>query len=471
MKPAWSGGVADMPERILWQEGDLLTQQHFQQERLRLESMLAVRFASAHAFGWGILELDIDPLLLADGLCSVVKLVAVMPDGLLINYPTLDDTPLQIELVGDEFDIKAAPICVHLAIARQPSRNEAGDGRYRLASAPAVADEMTGEDPIELERMVPRLALHVTNSPLRSPPARFVSLPLAVVGWDSEAPVLNDYVAPAIAMGPSHPMSRLASELATAMRRRASDMSQRFEGATTVGGEANGIDWTMVRAIASSLPRLEALLTIPAVHPFDLYLALCDVAGALACSDRQPLPGQLPAYDHRDAMRSFDQVTGLIESALARSGVPYQVQKFNCVAAGHFTLAMDVLEDEDEVILGLRVARGLSTSAVGDWFSQSVIASSTSCQPARVARSTGARRRRVDQNEKLWFTPPADLLIFALEIDARFIRIDEELEICGPAGLADAAPLEIVLLQRPGVGGAIDNAEISDPAIAAFQPA
>lgn len=461
------GDAASLPERLLWQEGDLLTQQHFQEERRRLEMLLAYRLALLHPHGWGVRRLEFDAMALADGFLRIDQLEAVMPDGMVVMHPCLGRDLLEIDLNALTIDLRQQAACIHLTIAASLSRGGEGITRYRPAGSIAVADELTQEDPVELERLIPEIGLVATESPRRSPPARFVSLPVARVRYEGEAIILDRYVPPALLVEPATPLFEAASRLTSTIRQRAGEASQKLAALQSAeSADAIGLDWPTIRAMVAPLPRLEALLASHAAHPFELFLGLCDLAGSLAGIGRQPLAAQLPAYDHRDPLAAYDRVLKIVDQTLGHARESFNLLRLERDGSGRFRLPADSLADKAEMLIGLRLARGQSASRLSDWFTECVIASSGSLPAVRQSRSMGAERRRIDGSEELWLTPPADVLLFAVRLDLRFVRLDEPLEILGPMSGADRAAAEIVIYQKP------DGTRITtDPALDAMEPA
>ncbi len=72
--------------RIQWHEGMLLTPQHFQQEGARIDTLLAWQTVATNPYGWGVRELVIDEARLSTGTVSVLRLEAILPNGMAVSY-------------------------------------------------------------------------------------------------------------------------------------------------------------------------------------------------------------------------------------------------------------------------------------------------------------------------------------------------------------------------------------------------
>ncbi len=93
----------------------LLSPHHFQQWDNFYEELLNSRLASLSPYEWGILDLQVNRESVANGSVGLVRLRAVMPDGLLLNIPQTDPAPDARPIEG-HFDAEAETLAVHLAI-------------------------------------------------------------------------------------------------------------------------------------------------------------------------------------------------------------------------------------------------------------------------------------------------------------------------------------------------------------------
>src|SRR5437660_7814220 len=87
-----------IPEAIQWHEGMLLATQHLQQLSQRSESLVHYHLHTIAPFFWGIRQLELDQKLLTTGVFRIVKLEAVMPDGLVVSHQSGQGGDLKIAL-------------------------------------------------------------------------------------------------------------------------------------------------------------------------------------------------------------------------------------------------------------------------------------------------------------------------------------------------------------------------------------
>ena len=196
-----------------------------------------------------------------------------------------------------------------------------------MSFGPAMtADEVLGDDGLELPRARVRLAL------VTSPPASHdTSIALLKIrnggkGQDDWSEVAA-FVPPLLKVQPDSTLGTRCRSIAEHVRREADAHRTRATVAqpTLATVEARAQLGPAVTALAG----FEALLT-GQPHPFPVYVELCRLAAAVSVLRRTAPPAAL-AYDHDDLWRVFD--------TLARSfapAAPAKVQKFTFEADGPF---------------------------------------------------------------------------------------------------------------------------------------
>jgi type VI secretion system protein ImpJ len=447
----------EIPEAVLWHEGMLLAPQHFQEAAHRAETLLAYRLATVCPYPWGVARLSIDRSALLDGLFRIDELEAVLPDGLVVLHPLPGDAPLEIDLKAAAQDVRAGPRVVHLAVparGRENAGNGAGPRRYRSVEGAVAADESTGEDPVDVPRLRPAPVLLLGDDTGSAPSRRWASVPLARVAFRDDLFVLDGFSGPRLRVGRGTDLHAVAAEVATLLREKAVTLAERLQAPGTE--LAAGTGWEAVRALASGLPRLEALLACERAHPFDVFLALADIVGGLAGLARQPCPAQLKAYAHEHPLPAYAQAADLIARALAQLREPYRTLRFERHGEGRFTLELPAgPADGGALILGARAAPGSSPSAVAAWLEGALIGWSSRLRAIRERRTLGAPRHGADGVAELDLLPPRGVVLCRVGPDPDAIRAGETLEVVGRKGdQDDVEPVEVLLFVAPGPSGA-----------------
>ncbi|TVR80623.1 MAG: hypothetical protein EA405_10495 [Rhodospirillales bacterium] len=441
-------GSDHIPGAVLWHEGMLLAPQHFQQADRRMESLLAYHLMAAAPYHRGVRHLDIDKSLLLEGVFRVNRLETVLPDGLLAVHPAPGSDALEIDLNALDPGPGAAPVAIHLAVAA--AGRDGGDSgataRFRRSEGEEVLDE-NGDGVTEVPRLMPLLTLLATEGPRRPPPRRYVSVPLAVVGFEDDTFVLGPFVPPVLAVVPGSRLHDIVTDVAALVRARAISLADRLQGPMPEGAEfVAGVTWPAVRALVSALPRLEALLHAGNAHPFVVYLALCDTAGNVACLGGQPAPPQFEPYHHDDPLPAFTQIAAFIERVVDRLHEPYQAVRFTRETEGRFTLAIRDEWIAEEMLLGVRAAPGQPPAQAAAWLERSLIAAAPALDGIRQRRTLGLKRRSIDSVREFDLIPPRNVVLFGLALDRALVMAGERLVIEGShAGPDRDVPAEIVL--------------------------
>lgn len=446
----------DIPEAVQWFEGMLLAPQHFQLADRRADALRAYHLRAASPFHWGVRRLAIDSSLLLTGIVRVTELEAILPDGLVVVHPMPDSGPLEINLQAERDSLRMLPQTVHLVVPTVATQAVTGlQRRFRSVESATIADDNTGEGALPVACLRPNPALSASPAPTEPPHDKYTSLPLAVISLRGEAFTAEPFSPPRLDVPLGTPLSDACRAVAVALRERAGSLAERSmaapSGSEAVAGEAAAT----VRTLVAPLPRLEALLATEQVHPFQLYLSLCDVLGALGVLGPSGVPPVPPAYVHDDPLPGFRQIADFLLGVLERVREPYQALRFAAEGDGRFSLRLeqDWLRD-GELIVGARATAGQPMALVAEWLGRALIGSRPQLPGIRLRRIRGAERRRLDSTDGIGFLPPASMVLVAVAVDPEFIQGDEVLDVHGPAaGEHGGLPGEIVLYRRCGDDG------------------
>ncbi len=447
-----------IPEAVLWNEGMLLLPQHFQQADQRAEALLAYKAFAGTPYAWGLRRLEIDRSAFARGKFSVVEIEAIMPDGLPVRYPSdPDGPPLELDLAGSA-QVGESGMAVHLVVAaRSAFEMKTGElQRYRTIEGPKVADGLTGENAIAIQRLVPVPRLYLTEGPLRPPPARYVAVPLAVVALKSSGYETEPFEPPRLRVTRQTRLMAVAEAIAAELRAKARQWEGKLRGAALRGEAASAAEGReALRALLRGLPRLEALLRSEMAHPFDVYLALCDIVGDLAViHNRLGLP-DIMAYTHADPLPAFVGISDFVRAALGELRSLFRTVAFVQPAAGRFTLPAPAATWPGTLVIGARRRAGQDASAISAWLQSALIGAVSRIPDMRLNRVAGAARRPIDSAPELDLLPPSGVLLFCVDADPAFIVQNEAIEISRPPEDGIEAPAELMLYLPLADGSAV----------------
>ena len=311
---------------INWAEGMFLRPHHLQAASRHLMSYLNHEVGNIRPFGWGINALSISEAELENFAFSIRTCQIRMRDGTWLCVPeNADIEPRDFKEVLDTSD---GPVDVFVGIPRFRERdaNTLGlgespgdyDRRYRVRLT-ELADENTGSNlqQIEARRLAGRLffgdedtqgydTLRVArversggaqNVPVVS--SSFFPPVLAVEAWPALHNVCRDIYHKLAARNRS-----LASQIA------ARDVS--FGSQTAGGAEA----MLKLQVTNGFVVVLRQLINTPRVHPYNVYLELCRMAGELAVFDETREAPDLPVYDHDQLGICFFELSEQLERLL-----------------------------------------------------------------------------------------------------------------------------------------------------------
>ena len=434
-----------LPDAVLWHEGMLLAPQHFQQASLRHEALVNYRVHAAAPFAWGVRHLRVE---LTDTAFRVTELEAVLPDGVVALVQGPADGALEADLDAHKEVARRVGVAVHLAVAaaRRPGdRRDAGPQRFDQVEGSPVADENTGDGDLPVPRLRPRLTLQVGATV----PPGYVSLPLARVAFRDGAFVSAPFLPPLLAARRGSELWSEVHDLAGRVREKALFFADRAHASAGRGIPAAEMR-RAVRALVSELPRLEALLGLPAAHPLELYLAACAVAGRLAGVEAR-VPPAFPAYDHADPRATFEPVLtfcGRVLEALqeAFTAIPFHFHD------GLYEVMPETPPTGQPLLVGVRPG-ALGESGAAEWMDGCRIASASRMASLADRRIRGAPRRRLAPTGELALAAGTGMVLFAVTPDAEFVVPGELLQVAPADEPARREhPAELVLYTPLGDG-------------------
>jgi type VI secretion system protein ImpJ len=320
--------------KIVWNEGMLLSPQHFQQWDNFYEGLLNSRLASLAPYEWGILDLQINRESVANGSFDLVRCRAVMPDGLLLNVPEIDPAPYP-RPIQDHFDPEAETLDVHLAIpAKRPgAANFQSNGgapeqmaRYFQESGVAV-DETTGDGEVQISFARSNLRLLFADE-LRE---GYSSIKIAELRRTTtgQLTVSDTYIPPALSVVASSWLANMLRELVEILITKSSSLSdQRRQRSASLADFTTSevAAFWLLHTVNSAIPPMAHLFRTPLVHPERLYTVMAELAGKLMTFTTDRHPKDIVRYEHNDLYFTFSnlsaQIRDLLETVIPTRCVP-----------------------------------------------------------------------------------------------------------------------------------------------------
>jgi type VI secretion system protein ImpJ len=428
-----------IPDAIQWHEGMLLGPQHLQQLSRRSESLVHYYLHSIAPFFWGVRRLEIDEGLLKTGIFRVIKLEAVMPDGLVVSYPSGCKEELQLQL-----DKATHPTTIYLAVPARAALATRGDlPRYASVEGEEVVDESSGDGKVAIPRLKPQLRLLSGEVPS----AKFVSFPLAEYQQRDQAFVLTDFLPPTTIVPEGSVIWEMCSQTIDKIREHALFLSEQMQSPGSAGRDNLLLQArTQIQCLVTGLPHFEAVLKTRSSHPFDLYKAFCLLAGNLAGLGHGLVPPPLGPYRHDDIHATFTEIANYAFEVM-KEGIPREYTLRYFQAADKQEHAFSLLFEEEwqgrPIFLAMRGQAGMSEKDVVTWGEKCCIGSQSVMESIRDKRILGPARELIQRYESL--VPPRGVIMFKLTYDPRFIKLGEPLLLVNQGIEARMDPAEVIL--------------------------
>ena len=438
-------GLTSLIPAIQWYEGMLLSPQHFQQQDRRWQQILSYQLKNLAPHHWGVQILKFDPVSLPTGLLRVLELEAIMPDGLILSFAARPgDKQIELDIIAHKQKIIDTGAMVYLCVPEYTQNTSAIVGewpRYTSSEGEAIPDENVVDNVIQIPRLEPKVSLVISDTP----PARYVSMPIARLGFEDESFVLKKYLPPCLNVPQLSLLGERCGLLVRRLREKSAYLSEKWQ--SQIGTPLIAETSAQMRPLVQSLPLLEPLLLSNQVHPYQLYQVICQIAGQLSTLRLGQIPPIFPPYNHNDLLHTFAPLFEWINIVIDSIEKAYSVLMF-ALRERAFSVLLQYEIFTPTILIGLRAPAAMSETELSDWMREAIVASESHVESARIRRITGAPRVVLQDEELYDLLPGRGVLIFRIEADPHFIKPGERLVILNPADSPDKRPVEIVLYLR-----------------------
>lgn len=360
-----------LTEPLSWNEGMLLSPQHFQQNDIYWHEQLAHRTRCLRPYAWGLWDLEIERQELRKGVLRVRRVQALLPDGLAARFPAQggDDSlaPLHLDALdeADRDDLHGKGLTIHLAAPKRMRGAASGNSdlrRYVPVPGGTALDENTGLREIPLDRLRACLSL----LPASKLTGGHEHIPLLRIERRGTEFGLSHYHPPLLRaraadfLGDDSILQRLDTLLLKIMERAQN------QAADTAGQRITG-------ALTRVFPSLFIMVKSGEIHPFDLYLQLAQLLGHIAQLSQAPVHKLvIEPYDHDDPEPDFATILERIDGVVAQVRTGMRSRDFREVEDGIFEIDLDPAWDPDALLVELRGAdprgmeRWMRNAHIGD---------------------------------------------------------------------------------------------------------
>jgi type VI secretion system protein ImpJ len=290
----------------MWSEGIYVTPQHFQALDEYLERDAARRSDMLHRNAFGVAELEIDESRLPNGVFTIQRLRAIMPDGLPIEIgPGGTMQEATVSLASSAFAGGSRVAEVYLCVP-----NDEGRGQENYAATPespgarwvresrSLADAFGKADNSAVDLLRPNAKLMVGSADRTN----HFELKLAEVERAEDGvPVIRERYLPAmLRITASRMLNGRVERLVAKLHAKRDALASRLPPAASGVSAFNSLElvsFWYIQTLNRALAQLTHLVRVQA-HPERLYLSLAELVYSLATLDESRRPREIRQYDH-----------------------------------------------------------------------------------------------------------------------------------------------------------------------------
>lgn len=305
-------------QKILWDEGMLLTPQHFQQWDRYFESLLRQRIRSLRALDWGLNELKIDEAALLGGEFCLERCQGVMKDGFFFDAPTRDPLPPGRGF-KDEFQAQYEVLDVYLGmpilrsggLACALSGDDSDVPRPFMRRTLTVTDETRPGYERELGTIVANLRILLTGDAIDE----YTTIKISEVKRKATGgyELNEDWVPPCQYMSASPKLMKILRRVIEMLSSKSEDLAGQQR---KTAGMAEAAGFWLLHTVNSHLPTIMHYYHQERVHPELAFLELGRLAGALCTFAGSEHPRELPIYDHANIGQTFGALDSKLQDLL-----------------------------------------------------------------------------------------------------------------------------------------------------------
>ena len=435
--------MRQIPLKINWHEGMLLSQHQFQQNDLRYSQLLATTSLLISKYNYGIIHMQHDTSVLSDGLFRLEQLEAVLPDGLYIAF----DPKKHKELKPLEIDISAIDqylsndLTIYLAITSLSDTESSNFGkrpRYYPINEESVKDENLEDNQISIPRLFPNAFLHIGNTL----PEFSTGFPLCKINKVDNVYVLKEWTPPCFYI--TSYIYQKCLKLAQNIREKSHNLCEKLKNSLNENTASDTEH--LLNKIKPVLPGFEAFIYSKNVHPYDLYLRLSQILGELSILMPIELLPIMHPYDHNNIDDSIIRIIDCIEKYLLVLECGYLVLQFSKKEKFFYKyITQDNFNylKNNKLYVGIKGTNNASQAELDFWMKDAIIVSDFAIDVVRSKRVQGAQRRLLSHEIVVQILPSIGSLLYEIDVDNRFIKPEQNLHIFNPG--SSIQPTEINL--------------------------
>lgn len=435
-----------IPDAVHWYEGMRLAPHHFWQQDMRAEQLAARMRLAAHPYPWGVFELNAA----VDGTKALVYAIrAIMPDGQYVELLE-DEQPLTLALPQARPGHENDDVPVYLVCPRQPRslldrRPESKPLALRVPNRSPGGAEM----PMQVVRPQLELAHQV-------PAERAEAELLPLLRARRQGSVFKDagYTPPSLLVQPGSPLHMDLRRLVGTLRSTYGKLKDFCDAAPH---DMTLRPW-MLMPLGMHLLELEAVDAGTRTHPFELYVQLCRLLGALGATLPPSRDTEAPRFDFLELGACLATLAERIENCLLLTAPDTREVPFKPQDEGSWQVPLASIPGAQQYYVGLERPEQATHDDMRRWIEDASIAPSDQVAALTRLRLPGLGHTALTPEQARTLGARPALSVFrldGLQVPPAGFAADDSLRLIRrPAPEDRVAPVRIVLLaKKPAAKG------------------
>lgn len=427
-----------IPLTINWHEGMLLSQHHFQQNDSRIFQIISFHMNSTSHNNYGINHLEYDKNALNNGIYRIEELEAIFPDGLIISYyPKLQNGLRPIEININNCITNNNTVLLYLVIPKlirgiSPITGE--KPRFYEIESELVKDNNLDTNEINIPGLFPNAFFYSGNTL----PELCIGFPICLINANNSIYSVSDWTPPCLYIEANSKIYTLCIDLIKVLRDKLTINDTNIEIQRILFN---------IRLI---LPTLEAMLYSNNLKPYDLYIELTRILGAVSIIKQNDILPPVIPYNHNDIDSCIYPLMKLINEYISYIDKDYIILHFNNRDRFFYKYLTDndinsIRHNNNKIYIGIKGEKLTTVNDLELWLKESIIVSDFALDQVRTKRIQGASRNILDKNIAAKLMPSSGTVLFEIDLDDRYIRGEQNLHIFNPGNSSNFIPYDIIL--------------------------
>lgn len=428
-----------VPEPVDWRQGMLISPQHFQQQDVYMDRLTTHKMFVSQPNYWGLIDIEVNESDLRSEKIVIERLHGILRDGQIIEMgdgarleAVIPEALAEGKSDGSEAAHIPEAITVSVGVFRSGSSTDQGvqqrpQKRFDSFNCPDVADENNANLTVDMRKKKVVVQIFLGDDI----PGIYETIPLfkVVAGHNgykvasSHPPMLDVKVSKSLFKEES--LWQKTQQLISSIRSKAADMA-----GTGFNGSAEA---KAMSAMLAKVPAIEVLLNMNMVHPFQLYMAMVDLAASVNSLSLANKPMIPPGYDHDRPEKGFKFILDRLKLLVDRIEPDFRTYVFFSEEPGMYEIDLPEGISTKELLIKLVPEEGQHSSKVSSWIESAKVGPEAQMKVLRRGRLKGFERQLLDADRRIKLKLSESDLIFSLTSGTKggVIKPNTKLQIHG----------------------------------------